>query len=304
MHNPRLKKMFTLLSFFAFFLVSSMAAASDTSQAPGHPNKEQKGPAILLVTFGTSVKSAQVALDNIDKRVKVAFPQTEIRWAYTSNIIRKKLAKSGKIIDSPEMAMARLMDEGYTKVAVQSLHIIPGAEFHEVRANAKLFSQMIDGINRVMVGWPLLVDDVTMDKTLKAILDSTVPKNRKADEAVVLMGHGTHHPSNAIYSALMYRAQLLDPNIYMATVEGSPSFDDVKTLLAKKKVKKVYLVPFMSVAGDHAMNDMAGKEEDSWKSQLEKMGIQAVPVMKGLAELDPVVDIWIEHIKVCLAHLK
>lgn len=290
--------------FFAFLGTSVLLAGNGWSAETVHPDKGAKDPAILLVTFGTSVKSAQAALDNIDKKMKAAFPKTELRWAYTSNIIRKKLAKNGKMIDSPEMAMARLMDEGYTKVAVQSLHIIPGAEFDELRVNTRVFGQMIDGIDRIMVGWPLLVDDASMDIALKAVLDLVIPKKRQADEAIVLMGHGTHHPANATYSTLMYRAQLMDPNMYVATVEGSPSFADVQRVLIEKKIKKAYLVPFMSVAGDHAINDMAGPEADSWKSLLESSGIQAVPIMKGLAELDPVVDLWIEQVKISLTHLR
>jgi len=131
-----------------------------------------------------------------------------------------------------------------------------------------------------------------------------VPQERKANDAVVLMGHGTHHPSDAIYSALMFKAQKMDANLYVGTVEGSPSFDEVKEMLVKKKTKKAYLVPFMTVAGDHAMNDMAGDEPDSWKSQLAKAGIEAVPVMKGLAEFDSIVDMWIAQLKTAMAHLK
>jgi len=182
--------------------------------------------------------------------------------------------------------------------------MIPGAEFHEINVNARLFGQMADGIDKVMVSLPLLVSDETMEKALKEVMAQAVPKERKANDAVVLMGHGTHHPSDAIYSALMYKAQKMDANLYVGTVEGSPSFDEVKEMLVKKKTKKAYLVPFMTVAGDHAMNDMAGDEPDSWKSQLAKAGIEAVPVMKGLAEFDSIVDMWIAQLKTAMAHLK
>jgi sirohydrochlorin cobaltochelatase len=276
---------------------------TDWSLAAQHA-KEGKGPAIVLVTFGTSVESAQAAFRNIEQRVKAAFPKAEVRWAYTSKIIRAKLAKQGTPIDSPEMALTRLMDEGYTKVAVQSLHMIPGAEFHEINVNARLFAQMVGGIDKVMVSLPLLVSDETMEQALNEVQANVIPKERKADEAVVLMGHGTHHPSDAIYSALMYKVQKRDPNIYVGTVEGAPSFDEIKEMLIKNRVKKAYLIPFMTVAGDHAMNDMAGDEPDSWKSQLAKVGIESVPVMKGLAEFDGIVDMWIAQLKVAMAHLE
>ncbi|NLX19982.1 MAG: sirohydrochlorin cobaltochelatase [Desulfobulbus sp.] len=265
--------------------------------------KDKKGPAILLVTFGTSVESAQGSFRTIERRVKAAFPGTEVRWAYTSKIIRQKLAKEGVAIDSPEMALARLMEDGYTKVAVQSLHMIPGAEFHEVNINARLFEQMSGGFDKVTVSWPLLVSNETMEKTLKEVLTRVVPKERRSTDAVVLMGHGTHHPSDAIYSALMYMAQKMDPNLFVGTVEGAPSFDEIKEMLVEKKIRKAYLVPFMTVAGDHAMNDMAGDEPDSWKSGLAGAGIEAVPVMKGLAEFPAIADMWVEQLKKAMAEL-
>lgn len=301
MHGQWLNGRMMVIAFFALFFIGLQI---DRVWAAGHAAKEEKGPAILLVTFGTSVESAQAAFRNIEKRFKAAFPKTEVRWAYTSKIIRKKLEKEGTRIDSPEMALARLMDEGFTKVAVQSLHMIPGAEFHEINANSRLFAQMVGGMEQVRVSLPLLISDATMDKALKTVMTDVVPKERKKNEAVVLMGHGTHHPSDAIYSALMYKAQKLDANLYVGTVEGAPSFDEIKEMLVKNKVKKAYLVPFMTVAGDQAMNDMAGDEPDSWKSQLAKAGIEAVPVMKGLAEFDAVVDMWIAQMKTFMNQLK
>ena len=283
----------------AFCLQSTVAKASE------HGKKKADKIAILLVTFGTSVEKAQSSFTNIEKRVKAAFPGTEVRWAYTSNIIRKKLAKEeGKQIDSPEMALARLMDEGYTKVAVQSLHMIPGAEFHEINANARLFAQMAGGIDQVKVSLPLLISDETMEQALRAVITKMVPKERKPGEAVVLMGHGTHHPTDAMYSALMYKAQQMDANLYVGTVEGHPTFEEIRDMLVAKKIKKAYLIPFMTVAGDHAMNDMAGDEPDSWKSQLTKAGIESIPVMHGLGEVDVIVDMWIAQLNLVMAHMK
>ncbi|WP_245529465.1 sirohydrochlorin cobaltochelatase [Desulfobulbus propionicus] len=301
MHIQRLVQQMMAVAVAALVAVCFQAA---TAKAMEHGKKKEDKIAILLVTFGTSVEKAQASFTNIEKRVKAAFPGTEVRWAYTSNIIRKKLAKEeGKQIDSPEMALARLMDEGYTKVAVQSLHMIPGAEFHEINANARLFGQMVGGIEQVKVSLPLLISDETMEQALKIITTKVVPKERKAGEAVVFMGHGTHHPTDAMYSALMYKAQQMDANLYVGTVEGHPTFEEIRDMLMAKKIKKAYLIPFMTVAGDHAMNDMAGDEPDSWKSQLAKAGIESVPVMKGLGEVDAIVDMWIAQLKVAMAHL-
>lgn len=292
-----------LMLTLSFLLIVPLACGAG-EHGHGHPAKDDKAPAILLVTFGTSVPSAQTAFAHIEQQVRKAYPKNEVRWAYTSEMIRKKLAKEGKVLDSPEIALAKLMDEGYKQVVMQSLHMIPGAEFHEMYKNGKLFGQMSGGFDRVMVASPLLSSNEAMEKTLQAVAGAIVPKERKADEAVVLMGHGTHHPSDAIYSAMMYKAQKMDANMYVATVEGSPSFDEVKEALAKKGVKKAYLIPLMTVAGDHAMNDMAGDEPDSWKSQLTKAGIASVPVLKGLAEFNPIVDLWLDNLKIAMKHVQ
>jgi len=294
------KRIRQLLFLLTLFLVPPLAGQAGDA---GHPAKDGKGPAILLVTFGTSVTSAQAAFANIEQQVRKAYPATEIRWAYTSKMIRKKLAKEGTILDSPEIALAKLMDEGYTKVVMQSLHMIPGQEFHEIHTNGKLFGQMSGGFEQVMVAYPLLSSDAAMDRMLQIIATDIVPRERKPEEAVVLMGHGTHHPSDAIYSALTLKAQKMDANMYVATVEGHPDFAEVKAALVKKGIKKAYLIPLMTVAGDHAKNDMAGDESDSWKSQLRLAGIDSVPVLKGLAEFDPIVDLWLDNLKTALAHM-
>ena len=233
---------------------------------------------------------------------RAAHPDIPVRWAYTSSIIRKKLAKQGKSLDSPEVALAKMQDEGFTHVAVQSLHTIGGSEYHDLRRTVGAF-KMMGGFQRIILGYPLLATQDDMQRAVEAIL-ANIPRERKKSEAIVLMGHGTHHPSNAFYAALMFQLQLEDPNIFMGTVEGYPEVDLIQELLLKNKIKRAYLMPFMSVAGDHAKNDMAGDEEDSWKSILTRAGIECVPILKGTAEFDDFVDIWVDHLKGPLSHFE
>jgi sirohydrochlorin cobaltochelatase len=268
----------------------------------GHGHEQSKKVGILLVAFGSSKASAQVSFENIDKKIREAYPGIPVRWAYTSSIIRKKLAKQGKHLDSPEMALAKMQDEKFTHVAVQSLHTIGGAEYHDLRRTVGAF-KMMGGFQKLILGYPLMATQEDMQRIVDAVL-STIPKDRQKDEAVVLMGHGTHHPSNAFYAALMFQLQLKDPNIFVGTVEGYPEIDLIKGLLLKKNIKKTYLMPFMSVAGDHAKNDMAGEENDSWKSILTKAGIKSVPILKGTAEYDVFVDIWVDHVGGPLGHFE
>ena len=282
-------------SLFIAVCLSTVALA-----AGGHGHKKEKKVGILLVAFGSSEASAQVSFENIAKKTKTAYPDIPVRWAYTSTIIRKKLAKQGRQLDSPEVALAKMQDEDFTHVAVQSLHTIGGDEYHDLRRTVGAF-KIMGGFQRIILGYPLLATQKDMERAVDAVLEN-IPSERKSDEAVVLMGHGTHHPSNAFYAALMFQLQLKDPNVFVGTVEGYPEVDLIEELLLKNKIKKAYLMPFMSVAGDHAKNDMAGDEEDSWKSILTKAGIECVPVLKGTAEFDNFVDIWVDHIGGPLSH--
>ena len=282
-----------LFIFLSIFLCAAVLASD-------HGHKAPKKVGILLVAFGSSKASAQVSFENIDKNARAAYPDIPIRWAYTSHIIRKKLAKQGKYLDSPEIALAKMQDERFTHVAVQSLHTIGGAEYHDLRRTVGAFKAM-GGFQSILLGYPLLATQEDMQLAVAAILE-TIPKDRKKGDAVVLMGHGTHHPSNAFYAALMWQLQLKDPNVFVGTVEGYPEADDIREILLQKKIKKAYLMPFMSVAGDHAKNDMAGEEDDSWKSIFTKAGIQCVPILKGTAEYEDFVDIWVSHIRGPMSH--
>jgi sirohydrochlorin cobaltochelatase len=252
--------------------------------------------AILLVAFGTSDPEAAKAFEIIEKRARERFPGVELRWAYTSKMVRAKLAKQGRLLDSPETALARLMGEGYTHVAVLSLHTIPGEEFHELNQNARLFGQMSGGFEKILVARPLLSSSRDMETVARALLKN-IP-SRKSGDALVFMGHGSeHHPADAIYLAMNQVFQELDPNAFVAAVEGSHSLEKVIPRLKKLKVKKVFLVPLMSVAGDHAKNDMAGDDKESWKSILTEKGFTVEPILKGTAEIPEIVDVWLDHLE-------
>ena len=285
----------------AVFLTAAVVGlCSAAVEAGGTEKKEKKG--ILLVAFGTTIPAARVAFENIDRKVKAAFPDTEIRWAYTSRIIRRKLARQGQIIPSEIGGLAAMADDGFTHVAVQSLHTIPGKEFHGLVKTARAFEGMPKGMKKVVVAPPLLATSGDVTRAVDAFM-ANLPRERRADEAVVLMGHGTHHAANNLYPALQYFFWKRDPNIIVGTVEAPPVLDDVLAELKKRRITKAYLMPFMSVAGDHARNDLAGDEPDSWKSVLTKAGIECIPVLKGTAEFDAMVDIWIAHLKAAVASL-
>ncbi|BBD07748.1 sirohydrochlorin cobaltochelatase [Desulfovibrio ferrophilus] len=276
----------TLCLVLLLLLFSSVAYA-------GHGEASAAKKGILLVAFGTSEPAAQVSFTHLGEEVGKRLPGTPVRWAYTSNIIRRKLAKQGQVYDSVPIALSKMIDEGFTHIAVQSLHTIPGEEFHEKLLRVvKGFRSMA----QISVGAPLMATPQDMEAVVKAI-KATIPADRKASEAVVLMGHGTHHPGNIYYPGLQWYLSKAAPLVYVGTVEGTPSLDDVLAGLKANKVKKVWLMPFMSVAGDHARNDMAGPEDDSWISILTAKGYKTEAVLKGTAEYDVYSTIWIDHLQ-------
>ncbi|MEI6262493.1 MAG: sirohydrochlorin cobaltochelatase, partial [Deltaproteobacteria bacterium] len=149
---------------------------------------------------------------------------------------------------------------------------------------------------QVMMGLPLLGTGDDMEKVAAALV-SAIPQERKQQEAVIFMGHGSPHPANACYTALMYHLQQVDANIFVGTMSGRPGIADICASLQKQKITSTYLLPCLAVVGNHTLKDMAGDNENSWKSIIEKHGISCKPILKGLAEYDAIVDIWLDHLK-------
>ncbi|MDQ1770207.1 sirohydrochlorin cobaltochelatase [Labilibaculum sp. A4] len=281
--------LFLLLITFSF-----MAAA--------HTKKANK-TGILLVSFGSSYPETRATFQHIEAEVKATFPDLEIHWAFTSKIIRNKLRSRGETIDSPAEALAKMGEEGFTNVAVQSLHVIPGEEYENLKTTVEAFSGMPKGIDQVQLGKPLLYHQNDIEN-LGDVLLQNLPKGMVEGDVVVFMGHGTHHPANVYYPGMQYYLWQKHSNVFLATVEGYPELNQVIEKLETRKVNKVWLLPFMTIAGDHARNDMAGEEEESWKSVLEARGYKTEAVLRGMADQDNVVRIWIEHLKEVLIELK
>lgn len=288
--------MHKILSICSILILGLLLSSAALAHSHGHHEEhKQDKKGILLVTFGSSYPQAQAAFQNIEDQVKQAFPDTPVRWAYTSHMVRTKLAEEGQELNSPAQALANMQDQGFTHVAVQSLHTIPGAEFHDLHEVVHAFRSMPGDLEHIQLGYPLLGSDQDIREISQALLQN-IPNERATQEAVVFVGHGSYHPSNAFYKALAYQVQQEDPLAYVGTVGGSPCIDDIQPKLEDQGVEKAYLMPFMSVAGDHAQNDIAGEGPDSWKSILSQAGIECETVLKGSAEYDNIVEVWIRHL--------
>jgi sirohydrochlorin cobaltochelatase len=254
-----------------------------------------KKPVLLVVSFGTSFgESREKTIGAIENALAAAYPDYEQRRAFTSQIIINKLAEEdGLKIDNVEDAMKRLVAGGVREVLVQPTHVMSGEEYDSVIEAVKPFEDKFD---RVRYGQPLLITDADYDEVIDAITGET---SRYADDhtAVVFMGHGTEHTANATYAKLNQKIEARGiSRYYIGTVEASPSLEDVlEEIKNTGGITRVVLSPLMIVAGDHANNDMAGDEPDSWKSVMEARGYEVVPVLKGLGEYPGIQKIFVRH---------
>ena len=291
------KKKIVLL-FLSFVLLFVFSVAPALAGKHGASKKADPKRAILLVAFGTTVPEARKAFDQVELRVKKEFPDTELRWAFTSSKIRKKLAADGLVVDSPRVALARLMDDGYNRIVVASLHTLFGEEFHDLAQDVNAMNQTSGSSSRkIVVARALMSSRENIESSIKSLI-AQAPDTRKPQDAILLMGHGSErHPADTVYAAMNYYAQISDSNFFVATVDGQPTLEDVIPRLKKSGVRKVFLIPFMAVAGDHARNDMCGEGRESWKSVLRDNGFEVECLLKGTAENPDIVTLWINNIK-------
>lgn len=247
--------------------------------------------AILVVSFGTSYPDTlEKAIGATEKAIADAFPGWEVRRAFTSSIIMKKLLKRDCVqIDNVAQAMAKLEAEGFTHVAVQPTHVMHGEEYEKLLKQLEPYRLRLS----VQAGEPLLDKQEDYEAVASALLNR-LPQP-KENEALVLMGHGTPHFANSAYGQLEQNLMDTCDRVYVATVEGYPTLDRVMAQLAKRpEIQKITLAPFMLVAGDHARNDMAG-DGDSWKRQLEEKGYEVTCILQGLGEYPEIRALFVRH---------
>ena len=254
--------------------------------------------AILVVSFGTSFEhSRKASIDAIETKIRKSFPDYAIYLAWTSrHIIQKLKQRDGIHVDTVPEALRRMASDGIRHVFVQPTHIINGIENEAM--TAEILSEK-DAFDSVRFGKPLLTGTEDLDAAVQLLADSFLPV--EPDRMVVFMGHGTTHYANFVYDALNCR--FLDmgyEQFLIGTVEGYPDIDTVLRRLKKKQPARITLAPFMIVAGDHAVNDMAGAEEGSWRNLLEKAGYEVDIVLKGLGEYPEIQDMFADHIRSAL----
>ncbi len=269
---------------------------------------------LLVVSFGTSYNDSRIAdIKGIEDALQAAYPDWSVRRAFTAQIIINHIqARDGEKIDNMEQALERAVANGVKNLVVQPTHLMHGAEYDEM---CEAIAEYEDKFESVSIAEPLLgevgadASVVNADKetvataiTAEAVKDGGYESIEAAKEdgiAFVFMGHGTAHVAKVTYSQMQTQMQDLGyENVFIGTVEGEPEETACEAVIEAVKAAgytKVVLRPLMVVAGDHANNDMAGSEDDSWKSMFEAAGFEVECQINGLGEIADVQAIYVAH---------
>ena len=254
--------------------------------------------AIVVLSFGTTYKDQRTkSIDATAKAIQAAHPNAKVVTAFTSHIVIKHIKENEGKCDylTPEQTLEQLKREGYTRIALVSLDVIPGMEY---KYDVALFHEYKTKFKAMTLATPLMYwqgQEDQPDDVMEVMRSLHLP-NYKKGTAILLMAHGTPDPSNAYYSVMQEKLRAMKRNdVHIYTVEGWPRLEDWAGKLKMHKVNKIVLMPLMMVAGDHANNDMAGDEEDSHKVILEKMGFTVETKLHGLGENKKIREIFVER---------
>ena len=257
---------------------------------------------LLVVSFGTSFNdSRRLTIGGIERALQKAFPDWSVRRAFTSQIIIDHVkSRDGEVIDNVSEALDRAVENGVKTLVVQPTHLMHGFEYTDL---VNELAGYADAFESITIGEPLVNSAEDFALTAAVLADSTASYN-DGKTAIVYMGHGTEAESNEIYAKMQ---QLMTDagyeNYFIGTVEAEPSLEDVLALVQAGSYERVVLRPMMIVAGDHANNDMAGAEEDSWKSVFEAAGYEVECVLQGLGQSSVVQQMFVRHTAEAMAKL-
>lgn len=256
--------------------------------------------ALLVISFGTSYEETRKKnIESCELQLSAAFPDRDFFRAFTSSMIIRKLKERDNIyINNPEEALLQLYALGYEDIAIQSLHIINGDEYEKIIHQVEKYRSYF---HKVSVGKPLLSSFEDYAQLLQA-LRFQIPALEE-NEKVLFMGHGTTHHAFSAYACLDHIMTHTHFPGRVGAVESYPEIHLIIDSLKKENIRKVHLMPLMLVAGDHAINDMASDDEDSWKVLLEQAGIEGVPWLHGMGENNMVRMMFVKHLEQAMDNL-
>ena len=271
---------------------------------------------ILVVSFGTSFNDSRAEdIGGVEKALQAAYPDWSVRRAFTAQIIINHVqARDDEKIDNMDQALQRAVDNGVKNLVVQPTHLMHGAEYDELTEAVENYK---DKFESVKIAEPLLgevgADETAINEDKAAVAEAitaeavktagfdSLDAAKEEGTAFVFMGHGTSHTAKISYSQMQAQMEQLGyENVFIGTVEGEPEDTACEAVIEKLKnagYKKVILRPLMVVAGDHANNDMAGDDDDSWKSQFEASGVfdSIDTQIAGLGEIDAIQQLYVAH---------
>ena len=271
---------------------------------------------ILVVSFGTSFNDSRAEdIGGVEKALQAAYPDWSVRRAFTAQIIINHVqARDDEKIDNMDQALERAVDNGVKNLVVQPTHLMHGAEYDELTEAVENYK---DKFESVKIAEPLLgevgADETAINEDKAAVAEAitaeavktagfdSLDAAKEEGTAFVFMGHGTSHTAKISYSQMQTQMEQLGyENVFIGTVEGEPEDTACEAVIEKLKnagYKKVILRPLMVVAGDHANNDMAGDDDDSWKSQFEAFGVfdSIDTQIAGLGEIDAIQQLYVAH---------
>lgn len=297
-----MKKKFAALCMAA---VTSMAllAGCGGSAEPAVEEEATKDQAILVVSFGTSYnESRDITIGAVEEAIKAAFPDYDVRRAFTSQIIIDILQeRDGLEIDNVEQALDRAVADGIKTLIVQPTHLMNGYEYTDL---AEALKDYTDSFEQLALAEPLLTSDADFDAVADAIVADTA-NYADGSTAICFMGHGTEADSNGVYTKLQEVLQTKgQTDYYIGTVEAEPGLEDVLTAVQAGEYRKVVLQPLMVVAGDHATNDMAGDEEGSWRNAFLEAGYEVECVLRGMGSMEAIQDVYVAHTQAAIDSLQ
>ena len=249
---------------------------------------------LLVVSFGTSFNdNRRLTIGAIEKWLQTGFPEWSVRRAFTSQIIIDHVkGRDGEVIDNVGEALDRAIANGVKILVVQPTHLMAGFEYTDLKNE---LAEYADAFDQIVLSNPLLVTDEDFRDVAEAIVSATAGYD-DGKTAICCMGHGTEADSNGVYAKMQtVLTEMGMDNYFIGTVEAEPSVDDVLAQVQSGDYSRVVLRPLMIVAGDHANNDMAGEEEDSWKSIFEGAGYEVECVVEGLGQLEAIQELILAH---------
>lgn len=256
--------------------------------------------ALVVVSFGTTFhETLKKDIGGLEQAIAAAFPDRDFRRAFTSNIIRNRLAaRDNIVVDDLKTVLEKLSKEGYTDVLVQTTLLTPMEEYANKILPAMTEFSKNKTFKKLTIGEPLLTNAKDYEPVAKA-LKKEMPKARD-NFSVIFMGHGSPNKHNPSYNNLQKAFDKLNIKAVIGVVEDTdnPNFEDMSKKLKERNVTEVFLMPLMIVAGDHANNDMMGDEADSWKHRLEAQGLTVIGGhLGGIGRLAEIQKVYINHAK-------